>query len=72
MYKLKSGDSIYCGESEGPYFGHDGSSADIRINNNTLNYGETIGNSYGSNKELNGGKKEFIVKEIDVYQVLID
>ena len=72
MYKLKSGDSIYCGESEGPYFGHDGSSADIRINNNTLNYGETIGNSYGSNKELNGGKKEFIVKEIDAYQVLID
>ena len=72
MYKLKSGDSIYCGESEGPYFGHDDSSADIRINNNTLNYGETIGNSYGSNKELNGGKKEFIVKEIDVYQVLID
>ena len=72
MYKLKSGDSIYCGESEGPYFGHDGSSADIRINNNTLNYGETIGNSYGSNKELNGGKKEFIVKEIDVCQVLID
>ena len=72
MYKLKSGDSIYCGESEGPYFGHDGSSADIRINNNTLNYGETIGNSYGSKKELNGGKKEFIVKEIDVYQVLID
>ena len=72
IYKLNDNASIYCGENEGPYFGYGGYNADIRISNKTLNYGETVGNSFGSYKELNDGKKEFFIKEIEVYQVLIN
>ena len=72
IYKLNDNASIYCGENEGPYFGYGGYNADIRISNKTLNYGETVGNSFGSKKELNDGKKEFFIKEIEVYQVLIN
>ena len=72
IYKLNDNGSIYCGENEGPYFGYGGANADIRISNKTLNYGETVGNSFGSYKELNDGKKEFFIKEIEVYQVLIN
>ena len=72
IYKLQDNGSICCGEKEGPYFGYGGTNSDIRISNGTLNYGQTIGISFGSNKELTGGKKDYCIKEIDVYQVLIN
>ena len=67
--KFKNGRSIYVDKSYGPGFGE---GCDLLLGYPHSNEGEGTNSNYLKNHELTNGEKSFILKEVEIFQVIFN